>query len=84
MSQCGCGSRIACMSGLLERRFPVLRRLPCCMVGMRKSLRIRGSSDEEEHSGAFWFPAFLLCVLLSKASAELATFSLGIFGLIAS
>ena len=42
----------------------------CCMVGMRKSLRIRGSSDVREHSGAFWFPAFLLCVLLGKLSSD--------------
>ena len=56
----------ACMFGLLERRFLALRDVPCCMVGMRKSLRIRGSSDVEEHSGAFWFPAFLRCALLGK------------------
>ena len=57
---------IACMFGLLERRFLALRGLPCCMVGMRKSLRIRGSSGEEDHSGAFWFPAFLRFALLSN------------------
>ena len=57
---------IACMFGLLERRFLVLRSLPCCMVGMRKSLRIQGSSGEEDHSGAFWFPAFLRFALLSN------------------
>ena len=51
---------IACMFGLLERH------ATCCMVGMRKSLRIRGSSDEEEYSGAFWFPAFLRFALLGK------------------
>ena len=57
---------IACMFGLLERRFLVLRGLPCCVVGMRKSLRIRGSSGEEDYSGAFWFPAFLRFALLSN------------------
>ena len=42
------------------------------MVGMRKSLRIRGSSDVRECLGAFWFPAFLLCVLLGKLQSALS------------
>ena len=66
MSQCGCGSRLPACLGCWSVVFLVLRGLPCCMVGMRKSLRIRGSSGEEDYSGAFWFPAFLRFALLSK------------------
>ena len=51
-----------CMFGL----FLFLCGFACCVVGMRKSLRIWGSSAERECSGPFGFPAFLLWVLLGN------------------
>ena len=39
------------------------------MVGMRKSLRIRGSSVRKGTLGAFWVPCFLALVLLGNMSA---------------
>ena len=70
MSQCGCGSRVRACLASWSFVFLLLRDVTCCMVGMRKSLRIQGLSDVEEHSGAFWFPAFLRCALLGNQRAR--------------